>query len=283
MSPKSRFTRGLSKLTDTLRSVASGEFQEPLGEQRFVVFAHARSGSTSFARALERHPRIRVLNEPFSETFTKWNPKDREYHELVTDERSLDEQLEYIYGDVNGIKTLSYQLPTELNVHLVREPSRKVIVVRRANYLQSVVSMMMSEQTNVWHSWDVDGSVDGLYAKLQPLPTDDVRDRISVLADEVRFYGSILEERAPGDVMTITYEELYLAPAERRRAVLDEATRFLGVEPVADEKADALLDPTQTRLNSDATYALVPNARELDAELGNDETGRLFPISAATA
>jgi hypothetical protein len=283
MSPKSKFTRGLSKLTDTLRSVASGEFQEPLGEQRFVVFAHARSGSTSFVRALERHPRIRVVNEPFSGTFTKWNPGEREYRDLVTDERSLDEQLAFIYGDVNGIKALSYQLPRELYVHMLRNPERKVIVVRRANLLQSVVSMMIAEQTDIWHSWDVDGSLDELYAKLQPLPADDVRDRMAMIADEVRFYDDVLSERDPADVMRVTYEELYEGAPEERRRLLDDATRFLGLEPVADEQADALLDPGTTKLNTDATYARVPNARELDAELGSDETGRLFPQAAATA
>ena len=283
MSPKSRFGRGLSKLTDTLRSVASGEFQEPLGEQRFVVFAHARSGSTSFVRALERHPRIRVLNEPFSETFTKWNPGEREYHKLVTDERALDEQLDFIYGDVNGIKVLSYQLPRQLYVHMLREPSRKVIVVRRANLLQSVVSMMISEQTDVWHSWDVKGSLDDAYSRLQPLDPDDVRDRIAVLADEIRFYDEVLAERDPSDVLKVTYEDLYFGSTDRRRELLDDATRLLGLEPVTDEGAEALLDPSKTKLNSDATYARVPNARELDGALGNDENGRLFPLPAATA
>lgn len=283
MSPKSKFARRLSKLTDTLRSVASGDFQEPLGEQRFVVFAHARSGSTSFVRALERHPRIRILNEPFSETFTTWNPGEREYHELVTDERSLNEQLEFMYGDVNGIKVLSYQLPRHLYVHMLRNPERKVIVVRRANLLQSVVSMMISEQTDVWHSWDVKGPIDDVYATLQPLRVDDVRDRIAVLADEIRFYDEVLAERDPSEVMKVTYEELYFGAPAGRRQCLDDATRLVGLEPVADEEADALLDPGRTKLNSDATYARVPNAREIDAELGNDETGRLFPVSAATA
>jgi hypothetical protein len=83
--------------------------------------------------------------------------------------------------------------------------------------------------------------------------------------------------------MSITYEDLYLGPPERRRQLLDDATRFLGLEPVADDRADAFLDPEQTKLNSDETYGRVPNARELDEALGNDETGRLFPRSAATA
>ena len=282
MSPRPKgLRRSLGRLTDTFRSVASGQFHEPLGDVRFVVFAHARSGSTSFVRALERHPRIRVLNEPFSETFKQWHPHHPDYNEAVTDASSLDDCMRDMYSECNGIKVLSYQRSRELYEHLLRSADHRVILMRRANLLQSVVSMMVSEQTDVWHAWDVERSIEQLYAELQPLDADDLRARIEVLADEIAFYDRVLEDRAPADVLQLTYEDVYLGG--RGREFLDEAVRFLDLDPVADEEADALLDPARTKLNSHESYAFVPNARELDAALGSDETGWLFGREAATA
>ena len=37
-----------------------------------------------------------------------------------------------------------------------------------------------------------------------------------------------------------------------------------------------MLDPTVTKLNSSEIYRLIPNVDEIEAELGNDETGWLF-------
>ncbi len=264
---------------DTFGAVASGDTLQPLGDVRFVVFAHARSGSTSFVRAIERHPRIRILNEPFSNTFAEHHPHHPDYHSLVTDVGSLDRYVPDMYSECNGIKVLSYQRPRELYVHLLQTPDLRVILMRRANLLQSVVSMMMSEQTHVWHSWDAELPLDQLYRQLAPLDVEDARARIDVLADEVAFYDRVLAGRA--HVLKLTYEDVYLGG--RGRDVLDEATRFVGLDPVADDEADALLDPARTKLNSRESYELVPNARDLDDALGSDATGWLFRRAAATA
>jgi hypothetical protein len=285
MSPRPKgFRRKLGRLMDTFGSVASGQFSEPLGDVRFVVFAHARSGSTSFVRALERHPRVRVLNEPFSETFNEWHPHHPDYHSVVTDPASLDRYVRDMYAECNGIKVLSYQRSRELYEHLLRSPDRRVILMRRANLLQSVVSMMVSEQTDVWHSWDVERPIEELYAQLRPLDADDVRSRMNVLADEIAFYDRVLDDRIPADVLKLTYEDVYLGG--RGRDFLDEATRFLDLDPVADEEADALLDPARTKLNSRESYAFVPNAAAIDAALGSDTTGWLLAgehLDAASA
>ena len=282
MSPRPKgLRRSLGRLTDTFRSVASGQFHEPLGDVGFVIFAHARSGSTSFVKALERHPRIRILNEPFSETFRDWHPHHPAYGELVTDPASLDRYVPDMYAECNGVKVLSYQRPRELYEHLLRSPDRRVILMRRANLLQSVVSMMVSEQTDVWHAWDMQRPIEELYAELRPLDADDVRARMDVLADEIAFYDRVLDERDASDVLRLTYEDVYTGG--RGREFLDEATRFVGLDPVADDEADALLDPARTKLNSRESYGLVPNAQQLDSALGSDETGWLFGREAVTA
>lgn len=273
------FRRRLGRLIDSLGATASGEFIEPVGDVRFVIFAHARSGSTSFVRALERHPRVRILNEPFSETFNEHHPHHPDYREVVQDAASLDRCLADMFSECNGIKVLSYQRPRELYEHLLRMPDLRVILMRRTNLLQSVVSMMVSEQTDVWHAWDVTQPIDEMYARLRPLDVSDARSRMAVLADEIAFYDGVLADHP--HVMKFTYEDVYLGG--RGRELLDAATRFVGLDPVADADADALLDPARTKLNSRESYGFVPNARELDAQLGSDATGWLFGREAASA
>lgn len=282
MSPRPKgFRRKLGRLIDSLGATASGEYIEPVGDVRFVIFAHARSGSTSFVRAMERHPRIRILNEPFSETFNEHHPHHPNYHRDVTDRASLDRLLPDMFSECNGTKVLSYQRPRELYEHLLGRPDVRVILMRRANLLRSVVSMVVSEQTDVWHAWDVQRPIEELYAELRPLDVSDVRARMDVLADEIAFYDRVVARRDPADVLKLTYEDVYLGG--RGRELLDEATRFVGLEPVADADADALLDPARTRLNSRESYALIPNAGDVDAALGSDDTGWLFGREAATA
>ena len=40
-------------------------------------------------------------------------------------------------------------------------------------------------------------------------------------------------------------------------------------------RIDFYLDPANVQMASARTYGLLPNVREIDAALGNDETGRL--------
>jgi hypothetical protein len=81
----------------------------------------------------------------------------------------------------------------------------------------------------------------------------------------------------------ITYEELYGGDAAERRAALERVYTFLGVDPDDARETDFLLDPARTRLNSEESYAYLPNAREIDEALGSDETGWLFSRAEKTS
>jgi hypothetical protein len=53
--------------------------------RRFVLFAHARSGSSSLLEVLKTHPALRVAEEPFHEKSQQWNPEEPKYVDLITD------------------------------------------------------------------------------------------------------------------------------------------------------------------------------------------------------
>ena len=233
-----------------------------------------RCGSTTLVRALERHPDVRILNEPFNSNFTTHRPGSRDYLALAADERSIDEQLDHMFAEHDGVKTLGYQIPWELSAHMLRNAERRVIFVKRLNVLQTVVSGLISQQTGIWHSWDLpNGVLDP--SPLEPLSIDFVRGGVADVAEEIAYFDDVITSRT-APTLVLTYDELYSGTRDDRRRTLERTFDFIGVEPPPPNETDELLDPAQTRLNSSATYLRVPNARELDEELGNDETGWLF-------
>jgi hypothetical protein len=179
-----------------------------------------------------------------------------------------------MYGEFNGVKTLGYQIPWELSAYILRNPSRRVIFMKRLNILQTVVSGLISQQTGIWHSWDVGGEVLDA-TPLRPLSIDFLRSGVADVAEEVAYFEDVIRSRT-GPTHVLTYEELYLGAREDRRRVLGEAFRFLGVSSPPTDEIDELLDPARTKLNSSQTYMRLPNAREIDEALGNPETGSLF-------
>ena len=158
---------------------------------------------------------------------------------------------------------------------MLRNPKRHVIFLKRLNILQTVVSGLISQQTGVWHTWDLDAPIEERYAGLRPLSIDFVRGGVADVAEEIEHFESVVRSR-PGPSLVLTYEELYLGTPDERREVICRAFAFLGLEPPPFEATDQVTDPTRTRLNSARTYALLPNARELDAALGSEATGKLF-------
>jgi hypothetical protein len=149
--------------------------------RRVIVFAHARSGSSSLYQILQLHPVLNILEEPFNENFTEWNPNNPSYLACIHDIPSLDAQLAEIFSIYNDIKFLNYQLPERLTTHLLLRPDCFVIFLWRRN--------------------------------LQPLDSQ-----------QVQYY----------------------------------------------------LQPESVKINSDATYALLSNAQEIQRRCGTDETGWLL-------
>lgn len=118
--------------------------------QRLIFFAHPRSGSSSLYEILQSHPVLNIVEEPFNENFTRWDAANRNYLERVHDIPSLDAQVEEIFADHNGIKVLDDQLPADLAAHLLRCDDCKVLFLWRRNLLQTVVSVLLAEQTRLY-------------------------------------------------------------------------------------------------------------------------------------
>jgi LPS sulfotransferase NodH len=243
---------------------------------RIVLFAHPRSGSSSLCRILDLHPEVRMLEEPFHEQFASWTPGAKNYRDHVVDAASLDAQLDEIFQSYNGLKVHDYQLPPALAVRLLQRPDCTIIFLRRRNLLQSVVSVQLALQTRLWKTWDMTEPLAEYYRDLAPLDLDDIQRHMVGLKEQMDFFAAALEQRPDGRAISLSYEELYFAPPAQREERLRALWHALGLDPLDPALAQQYLRPEQARLNSPATYALLPNADEIQRRCGSDETGWLY-------
>ena len=246
---------------------------------RLLFLAHPRSGSSSLYEILQSHPDLNILEEPFNENFTCRDADNKNYRELVHDIPSLEAQVEEIFSTHNGIKILDYQLPAELIVHLLRRPDCKIIFLRRRNLLQSVVSVLIAQQTQLWQKWEMTTPLDEHYRDLQPLDIQDIQQHVKSTKQRLDFFESVIDERPGNDAVKLTYEELYFSEAPQQERQIGAIWNLLKIAPLELERYRRYLQPETARINSPATYALLPNANEIEDACGSDVTGHLLVAS----
>ncbi len=243
---------------------------------RLLFLAHPRSGSSSLYEILQSHPDLNILEDPFNENFIRWDADNKNYRELVHDIPSLEAQVAEIFSDWNGVKILDYQLPSDLIAHLFRRAICKIIFLRRRNLLQSVVSVLVAEQTQLWKKWEMTKPLDEYYRALRPLDVADIQQRVIGMKGRLDFFESVVDERSANDAVKLTYEELYFAEPARQKRQLDAIWKLLHIAPMELERYNNYLRPEEAKINSAVTYALLPNAREIENACGNSVTGKLY-------
>ncbi|MGH3849792.1 MAG: hypothetical protein ACRDRT_08825, partial [Pseudonocardiaceae bacterium] len=136
---------------------------------RVVVVGHPRSGSNSLVEVLQCHPKLSLANEPFNVNYASWDPANFDYVARLHSGESFEVLVDELLADFGGIKVMSYQLPGDLVGRLVRGSDVRIIVLRQRNLLQTAVSQLLAEQTGLWKTWDVVGSLEERYRDLEPL------------------------------------------------------------------------------------------------------------------
>lgn len=242
----------------------------------FVLFAQARSGSTTLCRVLQLHPQLHVALEPFQHKYHTWNPEEPSYIDLIVDIRTLEEQLALLFSKYDGFKVLDYQLPQELYTHMLLRPNIKVIALGRRNILQQAVSGFIAEQTGIWQKRDLIGNMATAYQRLEPIDLDDLKTNIEYRCNTNRYYTEILAQKPPQMYLPIYYEDLYTSDLTRNRKAVQCLFNFLGLSMPDGQELDDLIDPRVEKINNSTTYALLPNAMIIDQQLGSDEIGWLF-------
>ncbi|HEY3735273.1 MAG TPA: hypothetical protein VGL63_15295 [Streptosporangiaceae bacterium] len=249
-------------------------------DERLILLAWPRSGSSSLWGILQAHPALELLpDEPFNENFAGWSPANPDYLARIHDVESLDAVLAGLFERYRGIKVLSYQLDEELLRHLILRPDLRIIFISRRNLLQTAVSDRIAKQTKLYNRWDVSSQpLERYYDALEPLDLGDLRGYVRDLASHLHWVESVLSLRADGRTLRLRYEDLYFATRPAQRAQLSAVWSFLDLTPLSAPETDYYLDPRTAKLGGRQTYGRLPNGAEIDAALGADETGWLFPL-----
>jgi hypothetical protein len=243
---------------------------------RLVVVAHPRSGSNSLLEILDCHPELTLLlDEPFNEDFSSWLPANPDYRALVTDVTSLDRVVDGILDDYSGFKLHSYQLDPQLLAHLLCRTDLYVVSLRRRNLLEAAVSGLIAEQTGLWAEWDRDRALEDYYTNLAPLAVEDVRDKLRQIGENLAEVAAILGTRSGGRVLELCYEDLFLSERSTRWRLVECLWSHLGLPPCENPRVGRFLENASFRMGKPATYGRLPNLAEIEATLGNDDTGHI--------
>jgi hypothetical protein len=244
---------------------------------RLVVVTHPRSGSNSLVEILDSHPELTLLDEPFNEDFSTWLPGNPDYRAQVTGAASLDRVVDGILADYSGFKVHSYQLEVELLAHLLWRSDMHVVFLHRRNPLEAAVSGLIAEQTGLWAAWDRsrDRTLEDYYTELAPLAVQDVRDRVRQIRENIAEMVTILGVRSDGRVLELSYEDLFLGERSGRWRIVDSLWSHLGLPRCENPRVGRFLDNASFRMGKPATYGRLPNLAEIEASLGDDETGHI--------
>jgi hypothetical protein len=249
--------------------------------QKFLVFAFPRTGSTALMDALNLHPNIQCLHEPF-------NPENLEsrHNTGITSRAALLEALAEIFDRYDGIKHVfdpsgwPFDNGSTLNMNVLVCGAR-VVLMRRQNVLRRLVSLEICRQTNAYTVFKLWPIVRGKTFKFAKLDNAVIRKG---LQEDSYWHERVLQELNSRGIPTfeLDYERLFNpdAGANARLACINEVFRFLVRPELKSERLPILgiqqvLSPAHKVLGEEI-YAAIPAIDEIESEFGSDATGWLF-------
>jgi LPS sulfotransferase NodH len=230
---------------------------------KFVIFASARTGSTSLARVLGESRGVKMVFEPFSPDFTKWNPKEKAYSGLVTHEK-VDKLLDEIFGRFNAMKTLDYQLSEKDNFTLLNRKDLRILFLTRSNLIEQIISDLVAHQVQNWQR----SENAGLYKKLKPIDLDEMRKKIDYVTQLNKTYFNFLKKNRPGDFLPLYYEKLYSEDVNKNTATISKICNFLGIPIPPKDAIEEYMTPSKAKINYGDHYKNLPNYKEIEKKFG---------------
>jgi hypothetical protein len=251
------------------------------GADKFLVFSFPRTGSTALMDALNLHPSIQCLHEPF-------NPENLEsrYNRGITSRKELLEALAEGFDRYDGIKHVfdtsgwPFESGSDLNVDLLVCGAR-VLLMRRQNVLRRLVSLEICRQTNAYTVFKLWPIVRGKKFTFEKLDGAVIRKG---LEEDSHWHDRVLRELNSRSIpcFEVGYERLFDPDAgvNARMGVINEVFRFLGRPELKSERLPILgiqqvLSPAHKVLDKEI-YAAIPAIEEIESEFGSDATGWLF-------
>ena len=155
---------------------------------KFVIFASARTGSTSLSIVLGQSKGVKMAAEPFHPDFTKWNSESVSYKKLLDKTKDLDSTLNKIFRRYTAFKTLHNQLTEVQNLQLLGRKDLKILFLVRRRLFDQIVSDLVAHQVGKWNDTHKD-----TYKSLKALNPKEMKKKIGYVHRSNNKYLSFLE------------------------------------------------------------------------------------------
>ncbi len=240
-----------------------------------------RTGSTTLLRVLNAHPDIECCMEPF-------HPKRYagEFNRLALQGSSVIRSLELIKLRWNGLKHVwepgtawPFVGHQHLNDDLIRQAAITV-TLRRRNLLRQFVSNYICKKLGFWvgTSNEFIARLDCAY--LPPVNICEAAAAMKTATIALSQRDELLSSLSSQFILY--YEDIFEGEieSEERVSFCNSLFMRLGHRPLTEEHIRnhclQYFSPAEYRWSNNEVYDRLPGSRLLDAQLGNDVTGRLF-------
>ncbi len=266
--------------------------------KRILIFALARTGSTSLMNLINVHKSIYAISEPFN-IGNKEHFKGMGINGICENEisefKELDLELNRIFLDFNLIKHVwhpsgfpfiesdpgyAFKFLMSKNEYLLKKFDY-IIFLNRRNNLKRLVSSLMSMQTGVWDSYQTSaGNIpeEFVYA---PLKIDSIKWHLEYDRYYIEYFKSAIVNS--GIKFTEVFQEDFF---DNKTDVESKIEKFLKLSDFLDLPRRYNYDQMMTigeylyskkhQQNSRVTYDKVPNIQEIEDTFGSDEKGWIF-------
>jgi hypothetical protein len=266
--------------------------------KRILIFALARTASTTLMNIFNVHKSIYAISEPF-------NIKNKDHikglgvkgicENEISSTSELDESLGRVFLEFNLVKHIwhpsgfpfkdqdhSYAFSdiVPINEYLLGKFDY-VMFVKRRNILKRVVSLLMSQQSGLWDSYWIESIAKRKNYSYEPLKMSTIEWYIKFEQFYLNYFKQALVKKNI-KYMEITMEDLFESnlTVEERIEKYFEMSEFIELPKKYNYDqmnliGEYLTSPRHIQ-NSMGSYKGVPNAMEIEEAFGSDETGWLF-------
>lgn len=229
---------------------------------KFVIFANARTGSSSLALVLGDSKDVKLSFEPFHPKYPEWNPGEKDYSKLIVDRQTMNKYLDELFEKFNALKVLSYQLSSDIYFELLKRKEIKVLFLRRKNLLDMAISQMVAAQTGEWQK----AKDDGIYDKLKVLDIKELKNRIDYAKELNEKYYKFLQKNRKDDYLPLWYEEIYSENLEKNIETIQEICEYVEISMPSVEAIEKYTNPAKSKSNYKNIYDNIPNLQEIKSE-----------------
>ncbi len=263
--------------------------------EKYLIFALARTGSTSLMNIMNVNKSIKLFSEPFNK-HNVFFTINKEFSKLgqkpITGIEDLKEELEILVNEYgyNGLKHVWQPsgFPFQQNVSLNQEMLSLfdyVIFLNRKNILKRIISGFISDQTKVWEVSKWKKGQDKMFVEnyeYEPIELRIIEWFIKMEKSYREKYRNELIDKGI-KFYEIDYEDLFEddVTMENKIEKCLELFRFLNQSA---EFSDKEMEEIKTylgenlRLNSINTYLKIPNIQEIEEKFGSEENGYLLKV-----